>query len=432
MNTTSEATDLAVSITGNASSVGIGDTVHLIISLSNLGPKSCDAKLNYKIPVGLKLLSSQGPGVYDVASGVWSAGLLLVNDTISLDLVLQVGMVGCFNHVVDVFDSLNISNNHMVWSMVCASVLGSVTPTVINSSAFDGLKPIDNGNGGSGSGSGNGGSGNGGNGGNGGGSGGAGGSGNGGKGGGNGGGSDGGDDQKPKPSINKGNGQLYRDQMYIRDYVGYVGSNNHDGSDDQGGSDSQIPSMPDWTLQPPGSEDDKVENGEIPNWVYMALAAGIIIAAVAIKKPEWGTAILNGLRTLWNTMRYFGGSTRYFAEKVLKPNVKNIFKLTGSEDSFNSFSAILDGLNPNVGSTVVKWVLKNGLNKIVSKIAPDFAPSIESSMGMVIDVVFSGINLAEFANDPLGKIENIINIFNPYHGDKQDDILGLTDPRPFG
>ena len=193
-----------------------------------MGNNPCDAKLNYKIPVGLKLLSSQGPGVYDVASGVWDAGLLLVNDSVSLDLVLQVLGAGCFNHVVDVYDNLNISNNHMVWSMICASVLGNVTSTVINSSAFDGLKPIDNGNGGSGSG--NGGSGNGGNGGNGGGSGGAGGSGNGGN--------DQNDnqkpDEKPKPGINKGNGQLYRDQMYVRDYVGYVGSNNHDGSDDQG------------------------------------------------------------------------------------------------------------------------------------------------------------------------------------------------------
>ena len=36
---TSEATDLAVSIRGNASILGIGDTVHLVIGLSNLGPK---------------------------------------------------------------------------------------------------------------------------------------------------------------------------------------------------------------------------------------------------------------------------------------------------------------------------------------------------------------------------------------------------------
>ncbi|MDP3484283.1 MAG: hypothetical protein Q8S06_02070, partial [Methanobacteriaceae archaeon] len=87
LNTTDEATDLAVNITGNASSLGIGDTVHLIISLSNLGPNPSNAKLNYKIPVGLKLLSSQGPGAYDAVSGVWSAGVLLVNDSVSLDLV---------------------------------------------------------------------------------------------------------------------------------------------------------------------------------------------------------------------------------------------------------------------------------------------------------------------------------------------------------
>ena len=213
LNTSDEGTDLAVSVMGNVSSVGIGDTVHLVIGLSNLGPKVCDAKLNYKIPVGLKLLSSQGPGVYDPVSGVWSAGLLSVNDSVSLDLVLQVLGAGCFNHVVDVFDNLNISNNHMVWSMICASVLGNVTPMVINSSAFDGLKPIDNGNGGSGSGKG--GSGNGGNGGNGGGSGGAGGSGNGGKGGGNGGGSDGGDGGSITPD-NTPKTQLQRDIRYIK------------------------------------------------------------------------------------------------------------------------------------------------------------------------------------------------------------------------
>ena len=106
LNVTSEVTDLAVSITGNASSVGIGDTVRLVISLSNLGPKSCDAKLNYKIPVGLKLLSSQGPGAYDEVSGVWDAGLLLVNDSVSLDLVLQATNIGYFVNMVSVYGDL--------------------------------------------------------------------------------------------------------------------------------------------------------------------------------------------------------------------------------------------------------------------------------------------------------------------------------------
>ncbi|MDO8870259.1 MAG: hypothetical protein Q7V10_05855 [Methanobacteriaceae archaeon] len=112
LNVTDEATDLAVSITGNASSVGIGDTVHLVISLSNLGPKACDAKLNYKIPVGLKLLSSQGPGAYDEVSGVWNAGLLLVNDTISLDLVLQATNIGYFVNIVSVYGDLTSTHAH--------------------------------------------------------------------------------------------------------------------------------------------------------------------------------------------------------------------------------------------------------------------------------------------------------------------------------
>ncbi len=112
LNVTSEATDLGVSITGNANSVDIGDTVHLIISLSNLGPKQCDAKLNYKIPVGLKLLSSQGPGAYDEVTGVWNAGLLLVNDSVSLDLVLQATNIGYFVNMVSVYGDLTSTHAH--------------------------------------------------------------------------------------------------------------------------------------------------------------------------------------------------------------------------------------------------------------------------------------------------------------------------------
>jgi hypothetical protein len=103
---------------GNASSVGIGDTVHLVIGLSNLGPKSCDAKLNYKIPVGLKLLSSQGPGVYDSVSGVWNAGVLLVNDSVSLDLVLQAVNTGYFVNLVSVYGDLTSTHAHAVIPVV--------------------------------------------------------------------------------------------------------------------------------------------------------------------------------------------------------------------------------------------------------------------------------------------------------------------------
>jgi hypothetical protein len=118
LNKSSEATDLAVNITGNASSVDIGDTVHLVISLSNLGPKSCDAKLNYKIPVGLKLLSSQGPGVYDSVSGVWNAGVLLVNDSVSLDLVLQAVNTGYFVNLVSVYGDLTSTHARAIVPVV--------------------------------------------------------------------------------------------------------------------------------------------------------------------------------------------------------------------------------------------------------------------------------------------------------------------------
>ncbi len=68
--------------------------------------KKDNAKLNYKIPVGLKLLSSQGPGAYDEVSGVWGAGLLLVNDSVSLDLVLQATNIGYFVNMVSVYGDL--------------------------------------------------------------------------------------------------------------------------------------------------------------------------------------------------------------------------------------------------------------------------------------------------------------------------------------
>jgi hypothetical protein len=118
LNTTSGATDLAVNITGNASSVGMGDTVHLVIGLSNLGPNPSNASLVYKIPVGLKLLSSQGPGVYDAVSGVWNAGLLLVNDSVSLDLVLQAVNIGYFVNLVSVYGDLTSTHASAVIPVV--------------------------------------------------------------------------------------------------------------------------------------------------------------------------------------------------------------------------------------------------------------------------------------------------------------------------
>jgi hypothetical protein len=80
--------------------------------------KKDNAKLNYKIPVGLKLLSSQGPGVYDPVSGVWDAGLLLVNDSVSLDLVLQATNIGYFVNIVSVYGDLTSTHASVVRPIV--------------------------------------------------------------------------------------------------------------------------------------------------------------------------------------------------------------------------------------------------------------------------------------------------------------------------
>jgi hypothetical protein len=369
LNITSEATDLAVNITGNASSVDIGDTVHLVISLSNLGPRVCDAKLNYKIPVGLKLLSSQGPGVYDSVSGVWNAGVLLVNDSVSLDLVLQVLGAGVYSHVVDVFDSLNVSNNHMVWSMVCASVLGNVTPTIVSSSAFDGLKPINNG------GSGNGG-----------GSGGSGGSGN-----------DGNDqndnqkpDEKPKPGVKKGNDQLYRDQMYIRDYVGYVGSNNHDGSNDQGDNQNDDRDNPNKPPQMPGWEIDT----SILDTLILAMclvSSGLIGAELA--KREFGG--LYGKTTIKDLMekspltpnRVMVASL--IATILSPPTLKaEILLVTGLLISFLTLKGYTIAGKTNAYSILTLTMFIISLSILFSKLGEDPGKALkESVLGQIFELI---------------------------------------------
>ena len=414
LNTSDEGTDLAVSVMGNVSSVGIGDTVHLVIGLSNLGPKVCDAKLNYKIPVGLKLLSSQGPGVYDPVSGVWSAGLLSVNDSVSLDLVLQVLGAGCFNHVVDVFDNLNISNNHMVWSMICASVLGNVTPMVINSSAFDGLKPNDNGNSGSGSGSGNSGSGNGGKGGNGGGSGGAGGSGNGGKGGGNGGGSDGGDGGSITPD-NTPKTQLQRDIRYIRDFTSY---NPTDNSQDTGQNDNKKPNeppkIPEWTLDP-FSSDNNPSSEELNDWASVLQKFSVeflIFCAVSMVPNDYirnlQNSFMNSMSTLYRIAEFFGQKNK--VDKAVEL-MKRAHSTVNTDDSLvlgKRIGAVLDGLGPNLGMKYLEAILKK------------LFPGLEGEITMFLN----SISVAQFVLDPFGTLWSIIDagsaLFTKYIPEAED------------
>jgi hypothetical protein len=312
-----------------------------------------------------------------------------------LDLVLQVLGAGCFNHVVDVFDNLNISNNHMVWSMVCASVLGNVTPMVIGSSAFDGLKPIDNGNGGSGSGKG--GSGNGGNGGNGGGSGGAGESGNGGKGGGNGGGSDGGNGGSITPD-NTPKTQLQRDIRYIRDFTSYTPTDN---SQDSGQNDNKKPNeppkIPEWTGDP-GPEPTQEE---YEDWVKSVVKLSIEVLAFGIVQfaPTGGSssgeylqgvknAFLNNFNTLNMVYQYFSKSRHIKQISKYLDEVNDALETSETKKIVTYWDNLMNFVSPNYGMLL--------LEKMLIKLFPKHEGKIK--------LLLTCYSFDQFIKDPWGGI----------------------------
>jgi hypothetical protein len=99
-------TDLGVSITGNKSSLNVGGTVKLTVKAFNNGPNGASVEVNYKIPIGLKLLSSQGAGTYDPDTGVWSVGILPAGGNASMELTLQANNAGYFVNLVSVYGDL--------------------------------------------------------------------------------------------------------------------------------------------------------------------------------------------------------------------------------------------------------------------------------------------------------------------------------------
>jgi len=101
------ATDLAVSIIGDKNILNLGDNVKLTINALNRGPKSADVKVDYKIPFGLKLLSSNGSGIYDIDNGVWDVGILPVGCGASLDLILQATHSGYFVNVASIYGDMS-------------------------------------------------------------------------------------------------------------------------------------------------------------------------------------------------------------------------------------------------------------------------------------------------------------------------------------
>jgi uncharacterized repeat protein (TIGR01451 family) len=230
LDSSAATTDLGVGITGDKSSLNIGDTVKLTINAFNNGLNPANVKVNYKIPFGLKLLSSQGTGTYDSNTGIWDIGVLPAGENATIELTLQVNNAGSLVNTATVYSNLpdlNPADNQATYNLAANDPnLGDIPSGGLNGLPYtfpDDVKPSDPGNG-SGSSGGSGGSGE---------SGGSGGSGPGGNGPGG---------SNPGPS-SPPTSQLGRDIAGVRDIVGYTPSN-----DQNGNQTTQPPQIPEWTL----------------------------------------------------------------------------------------------------------------------------------------------------------------------------------------
>ncbi|MDZ4169563.1 MAG: hypothetical protein U1E26_07895 [Coriobacteriia bacterium] len=342
--------------------MGIGDTVHLVISLSNLGPKSCDAKLNYKIPVGLKLLSSQGPGVYDVACGVWNAGLLLVNDSVSLDLVLQAMNIGYFVNMVSVYGDLtsthavaakpivkvfngkwrstaamsdsNGGNNKASFSLDVRSPTYQ-TPSHEYKWPDDVPKPDKQ------------------------------------------------PDLKPPwdPQPKVSNDQLPRDIRSVRDVVSGV-------------KDAKIANW-NMTIKQPEPTNEELTENEI---FWLKLTGELVIGvATALVPNEWlqgvNNAIMNSLRTVGNIAKYFGlGKQVKTISNTIQRYHDTLYE-PWAENYISKWSTAMLNLSPNLGEII--------LQKFLVKLFP----AAENEISTIMNI----ISTAKFALDPFDTWNSIFN-----------------------
>ncbi|MEN4017174.1 MAG: DUF11 domain-containing protein [Methanobacterium sp.] len=121
LDSTALTTDLGASITGNQSSLNVGETVKLTVTAFNNGPNSASVKVNYKIPLGLKLLSSQGTGTYDSDTGIWNVGVLPAGGDATMELILQANNAGSIVNTAIVYSDLpdlNPLNNQAGFNLV--------------------------------------------------------------------------------------------------------------------------------------------------------------------------------------------------------------------------------------------------------------------------------------------------------------------------
>ncbi len=122
LDSTALTTDLGVTITGNKNTLNLGDTVKLAVTAFNNGPTpSASVKVNYKIPLGLKLLSYNGAGTYDSSTGIWSVGTLPVGGDATMELILQSNNAGSIVNTATVYSDLpdlNPLNNQAGFNLV--------------------------------------------------------------------------------------------------------------------------------------------------------------------------------------------------------------------------------------------------------------------------------------------------------------------------
>jgi uncharacterized repeat protein (TIGR01451 family) len=370
LDSTVLVTDLGVSITGNQSSLNVGDTVKLTVTAFNNGPNSASVKVNYKIPLGLKLLSSQGTGTYDPETGVWSVGILPAGGNVTLELTLQANNAGAIVNTAIVYSDLsdlNPADNQAGFSLI------AIDPNVedISDGELNGLPytfppdikppnpptPPDT-------------------------------------------------PPTPEPHIppqpplppgpgpsNTPTTQLARDISYIRDYVGY--SPAEDSDEDK---ITELPKMPEWNVTIPS--DPEPTDEELKEWESLLIKTGVevfMLAVATLVPNEYLREVQNGFVRVFSSfegvLKWLGLGKQVKQVANLLKVVHKAVKVSWMDKWLNRFSAVLDGLGPNVGMKI--------LEQLLVKVFP--SASIE------IKIFLNAFSVYQFVKDPFGTLNAIID-----------------------
>jgi hypothetical protein len=374
-----------VTITGDKNTLNLGDTVKLTITSLNNGPKSVDVKVDYKIPFGLKLLSSQGTGTYDSSTGIWNVGILPAGGNATTELILQANNAGSIVNTVVIYSDLpdlNPADNQARFNLVAnAQDVEDIPDGELNGLHYtfpDDIRPPNN---------------------------------------------------PPTPSdtpptpeppippLPPGPGPTPPDNPPIppnpnppaepqkpltqlgRDIAGVR----------QAVSSGTI-NIPEWNLTlDDGSEDEKSEE-EWESFLIEFAGELIFYAALSLIPHEYiqqvKNAFLNSFEVLGNIARYFGYGKQVKQIAQLWKRIRSIINNPVYESLINKWSRLMDVLNPNLGEKL----LENSLVKV-------FPNSVNE-----IKLLMNIISTKEFIKDPFGTMHSIINVVF--------DIVSKSIPSP--